>query len=70
MSCTSSVLDKNTCKVSKGLGKNCRRSCAHKVPTYMMDERKDTQTHGRTDGQTDGHGQRLMPFRILRIVGA
>ena len=33
MSCTSSVLDKNTCKVSKGLGKNCRRSCAHKVPT-------------------------------------
>ena len=22
MSCTSSVLDKNTCKVSKGLGKN------------------------------------------------
>ena len=35
----------------------------------MMDERKDAWTHARTDGQTDGHGQRLMPFRILRIAG-
>ena len=25
---------------------------------------------GRTDAQTHGHGQRLMPFRILRMVGA
>ena len=32
----------------------------------MMDERKDARTHARTDG----HGQRLMPFHILRIAGA
>ena len=30
----------------------------------------DGQTHGRTDEQTDGHGQRSMPFRILRMAGA
>ena len=30
----------------------------------------DARTDGQTDGLTDGHGQRLMPFHILRIAGA
>ena len=38
--CTSTRYGQNICEVSKGLDKNCRRSCAHKS---IVDE----QTNGR-----------------------
>ena len=44
--------DKNICEVSKESAQNCRRSCAHKVPT-TLGGRKDGKTDGRTDGRTE-----------------
>ena len=42
--CTSSDHDEDTCKISEGLVKNCRRSCAHKVPIINSEPRT---THHR-----------------------
>ena len=43
----------NICEVSKESAQNCRRSCAHKVPT-TLGGRKDGKTEGRTEGRKDG----------------
>ena len=38
--------------------------------THLIDGRSYAQTDAQTDAQMHGHGQRLMPFRILRMAGA
>ena len=47
-------------------------SMGHGCPRLLFwtNGRTHGRTHGRTDRRTDGHGQRLMPFHILRIAGA
>ena len=44
--CTSSYYEENTCKVSKQLVQNCKRSCTHKIPMLNV----DWWTDGRTNG--------------------
>ena len=44
--CTSSYHDENTCKVSKRLVQNCKRSCAHKTPRVNVDGWTDERTNG------------------------
>ena len=51
--CTSSYHDENTSKVSKRLGQNCKRSCAHKTPRVNVDGRTGRRTNGQTDEQMD-----------------
>ena len=50
--CTSSDLDKNTCKVSKRSGLICR-SCVHKIGHILW------RTVGRTDRQTDAREETI-----------
>ena len=54
MSCTSSDLDKNTCKVLKRTGQNC--SLSLRSQGFV----KDGQTDCQADGQTDASGKQLL----------
>ena len=47
--CTSSDNDEDTCKISEGLVKNCRRSCAHKVPTINSELRTTNHAPRKTE---------------------
>ena len=49
--CTSSDHDKDTCKISEGLVKNCRKSCAHKVPTINSEPRTTNHAPPTTESR-------------------
>ena len=53
--CTSSYHEENTCKVSKQLVQNCKRSCAHKIPMLNVDGWTDGRTYERMNIRTDGN---------------